>query len=205
MSKRNMHELLVVDGYNVIFGTPRYQELIDEGHAQGSGGSARANRYAYAPNASRAMRIDNNDPFDRARELLVGDVAAFAQGRYDPVIVFDAAGNVNPDHPELRRAGVRLIFSPTNVSADTVIEKLVTECRQEEREVTVVTSDNTIRATVGGIPVTRISSSMLAHEIDVLDADREVSVTERTHTHMTVESRLDAETLAKLNKLLGRG
>lgn len=204
MSQRNMHELLVVDGYNVIFGTPRYKDLMDEGSVQGSGGGARANRYAHAPNASRAMRIDNNDPFDRARELLVADVAAYAQGRYEPVIVFDAAGNVNPEHPELKRGGVRMIFSPTGTSADTVIEKLVTECREQMREVTVVTSDNTIRATVGGIPVTRISSSMLSHEIEVLDDDRETSISERAHQRMTVEDRLDPETLAKLNKMLGR-
>lgn len=177
-----MHELLVVDGYNVIFGTPRYERLVDR-----RGGSSR-----------------DHDPFDRAREALVGDVAAFAQGRYEPVIVFDAAGNLNPEHPELRSGGVRMVFSPTGVTADTVIEKLVTECRQQMREVTVVTSDNAIRATVGGIPVTRISSSLLAHEIDVLDTERKVEAADRSHGRLTVEDRLDPETLAKLNKLLGR-
>lgn len=182
MAKRSDHELLVVDGYNVIFGTPRYKALMDEPDAR---------------------QLDH-DPFDRARELLVGDVAAFAQGRYEPVIVFDAAGNVSPEHPELRRAGVRMIFSPTGVTADTVIEKLVGECRRQGREVTVVTSDNAIRATVGGIPVTRISSAMLAHEIDVLDYEREVDISDRRHGKLTVEDRLDAETLAKLNALLGR-
>ncbi|WP_293824176.1 NYN domain-containing protein [uncultured Parolsenella sp.] len=182
MTKRSDHELLVVDGYNVIFGTPRYKSLMDE----------------------PGERDLDHDPFERARELLVADVAAFAQGRYEPVIVFDAAGNVNPEHPELRRAGVRMIFSPTGVTADTVIERLVGECRRQMREVTVVTSDNTIRATVGGIPVTRISSAMLAHEIDVLDSEREVDIAERRHGKLTVEDRLDAKTLAKLNALLGR-
>lgn len=182
MAKRSDHELLVVDGYNVIFGTPRYKSLMDE----------------------PSERDLDHDPFERARELLVADVAAFAQGRYEPVIVFDAAGNVNPEHPELRRAGVRMIFSPTGVTADTVIERLVGECRRQMREVTVVTSDNTIRATVGGIPVTRISSAMLAHEIDVLDSEREVDIAERRHGKLTVEDRLDAKTLAKLNALLGR-
>lgn len=182
MAKRSDHELLVVDGYNVIFGTPRYKSLMDE---------------------PGECDLDH-DPFERARELLVADVAAFAQGRYEPVIVFDAAGNVNPEHPELRRAGVRMIFSPTGVTADTVIERLVGECRRQMREVTVVTSDNTIRATVGGIPVTRISSAMLAHEIDVLDSEREVDIAERRHGKLTVEDRLDAKTLAKLNALLGR-
>lgn len=182
MAKRSDHELLVVDGYNVIFGTPRYKSLMDE----------------------PGERDLDHDPFERARELLVADVAAFAQGRYEPVIVFDAAGNVNPEHHELRRAGLRMIFSPTGVTADTVIERLVGECRRQMREVTVVTSDNTIRATVGGIPVTRISSAMLAHEIDVLDSEREVDIAERRHGKLTVEDRLDAKTLAKLNALLGR-
>ena len=182
MAKRSDHELLVVDGYNVIFGTPRYKSLMDE----------------------PGERDLDHDPFERARELLVADVAAFAQGRYEPVIVFDAAGTVNPEHPELRRAGLRMIFSPTGVTADTVIERLVGECRRQMREVTVVTSDNTIRATVGGIPVTRISSAMLAHEIDVLDSEREVDIAERRHGKLTVEDRLDAKTLAKLNALLGR-
>lgn len=182
MAKRSDHELLVVDGYNVIFGTPRYKSLMDE----------------------PGERDLDHDPFERARELLVADVAAFAQGRYEPVVVFDAAGNVNPEHPELRRAGVRMIFSSTGVTADTVIERLVGECRRQMREVTVVTSDNTIRATVGGIPVTRISSAMLAHEIDVLDSEREVDIAERRHGKLTVEDRLDAKTLAKLNALLGR-
>ena len=52
--------------------------------------------------------------------------------------------------------------------------------------------------------MTRISSSMLAHEIDVLDEEREVDVADRSYGRLTVEDRLDAETLAKLNKLLGR-
>lgn len=183
MSKRNNHEMLVVDGYNVIFGTPRYKDLMDEQTAPSRLG---------------------NDPFDRARELLVADVAAFAQNRYDPVIVFDAAGNLNEEHPEMNRGGVRMVFSPRGVSADTVIEKLVTECRAAERDVTVVTSDNTIRATVGGIPVTRMSSSMLAREVKELDVDREVSMADRPRMRMTMADRLDPKTLAKLNEMIGR-
>lgn len=34
MAKRSDHELLVVDGYNVIFGTPRYKALMDEPDAR---------------------------------------------------------------------------------------------------------------------------------------------------------------------------
>ncbi|MCI6681915.1 MAG: NYN domain-containing protein, partial [Parafannyhessea umbonata] len=96
-------ELLVVDGYNVIHKSQRYMDLVD----QPSG------------------RLGDTDPFDRARQLLIADVAAYAQGRYEAVVVFDAAGNVSPERPNLTVAGVRTVFSPTGEDADSVIERLV--------------------------------------------------------------------------------
>ena len=144
--------LLVVDGYNVIYGTTRYQGLIDE-HA-GAGALADVKYLSRDPYG--------HDPFDRARDALVADVAAYAQGSYDPVIVYDGAQNLSEDRPNLSKAGVRVIFSQTGESADTVIERLVTRARHENRDVLLVTSDNTIRFTVGGVPVTSISSQLLA-------------------------------------------
>jgi predicted RNA-binding protein with PIN domain len=174
-------ELLVVDGYNVIFKSERYLSLADG-----------LDRVA-------------GDPFDRSRELLIADVAAYAQGRYDAVVVFDAAGNVSPDRPNLPKAGVRVIFSATGETADTVIERLVTESRLAPRAVTVVTSDNTIRATVGGIPVTRISSDVLIHDVGDIVADVARANEERSHHKLTLEDRLDPKTREKLNRMLGRG
>ena len=171
-------ELLVVDGYNVIFKSERYTSLMDE--------------------------TNPGDPFEAAREKLIGDVAAYAQGRYETVVVFDAAGNVSPDRPNLPKAGVNVVFSETGESADSVIERLVTSARRQPREVTVITSDNTIRATVGGVPVTRISSDVLVRDVDDIVADVERAREERSHHHLTVEDRLDPKTREKLNKLLGR-
>ena len=108
--------LLVVDGYNVIYGTTRYQGLIDE-HA-GAG--------ALADVASLSRDPYGHDPFERAREALITDVAAYAQGSYDPVIVFDAAGNLSEERPDFSRAGVKVVFSKTGESADSVIERLAT-------------------------------------------------------------------------------
>lgn len=171
-------ELLVVDGYNVIFKGERYTSLVDESDAA--------------------------DPFEAARERLVSDVAAYAQGRYEAVVVFDAAGNVSPDRPNLPKAGVRVVFSETGESADSVIERLVTTARRQPREVTVITSDNTIRATVGGIPVTRVSSDVLVHDVNEIAREVEREREERSHHRLTVEDRLDSETREKLNRLLGR-
>lgn len=175
-------ELLVVDGYNVLYKSPRYLARMDTPEEQ-----------------------TDNDPFSRARDLLISDVAAYAQGRYEAVVVFDAAGNVSPERPNLPQAGVRVIYSQTGESADTVIERLVTESRLAPRAVTVVTSDNTIRATVGGIPVTRVSSDVLVTDIGAMNAEVEGVMREEGHHHMTLEDRLDPKTRAKLDQLLGRG
>lgn len=171
-------ELLVVDGYNVIHKSARYLARMDETAA--------------------------GDPFEQARDLLVADVAAYAQGRYEPVIVFDAAGNVSPERPDLSKAGVRLVFSPTGETADTVIERLVTEARLRPRAVTVVTSDRTIRATVGGVPVTRISSDVLVCDVDALAVEYVRENAERQRQRMTLEDRIAPEQREKLWRLLGR-
>lgn len=188
--------LLVVDGYNVIYGTGRYEALIDE-HA-GAG--------ALADVASLSRDPYGHDPFDSARAALLADVAAYAQGIYDAIIVYDAAGNLSDDRPNYSRAGVRVVFSKMGEPADTVIERLVTKARFNNRDVLLVTSDNTIRFTVGGIPVTTISSQLLATDIEVVEAEAHAAHAERTHMHMhmTLEDRLDPSAREKLWKLLGK-
>lgn len=168
--------MLVVDGYNVIFKSARYLARMDETVA--------------------------GDPFEQARDLLVADVAAYAKGRYEPVIVFDAAGNVSPERPDLSKAGVRMVFSRTGESADAVIERLVTEQRLLPRAVTVVTSDRTIRATVGGVPVTRISSDVLVADVNQLAAEYERANAERQTQHMRLEDRIDPAAREKLWRML---
>ena len=139
----NKPELLVVDGYNVIHCTPRYEKLVYD--------------HSDDPYSS--------DVHDMARTALINDVAAFAQGRYEAVIVFDGAGNISNERPNLPARGVRIEFSPTGVSADTVVQKLCIEAREEGRACSVVSSDGTIQAVVMGKGVTRISSRMLVDEI----------------------------------------
>ena len=186
--------LLIVDGYNVIYGTPRYAALIDE-HAGGG---------ALADVAHLERDPYGHDPFERVREALLADVAAYAQHSYEAVLVFDASGNLSQNRPNFSRAGVRVVFSRTGEDADAVIEQLATKARRVNRDVLLVTSDNTIRFTVGGVPITTISSQLLAHDIDAVRADVAVSYEERAHTHMTLADRLPADQRAKLDALLGR-
>ena len=192
--RSTVQPLLVVDGYNVIYGTTRYQGLIDE-HA-GAG--------ALADVAHLSRDPYGHDPFERAREALITDVAAYAQGTYDPVIVFEAAENLSEERPDFSRAGVRVVFSRTGESADTEIERLVTRARHKGRDVLLVTSDNTIKFTVGGVPVTTVSSQLLAVNIEHTATDIETSRVERSYSHMTLEDRISPEQREKLWKLLGR-
>lgn len=186
--------LLVVDGYNVIGATPRYTDLIDE-HA-GAG--------ALADVASLSRDPYGHDPFESARRVLMSDVATYAQGRYEAIVVFDAAQNLSDVRPDFSPGGVRMVFSRTGESADTVIERQVVRAREQGREVLLVTSDNAIRATVGGIPVTCVSSALLAHDMQDTNADVAEARAERTHMRLTMEDRLDSATRDKLWKLLGR-
>ena len=137
----------MVDGYNVIHCTPRYEKLVYD--------------HSDDPYSS--------DVHDMARTALINDVAAFAQGRYEAVIVFDGAGNISSERPNLPARGVRIEFSPTGVSADTVVQKLCIEAREEGRACSVVSSDGTIQAVVMGKGVTRISSRMLVDEIKKIE------------------------------------
>ncbi|MBR3157555.1 MAG: NYN domain-containing protein [Atopobiaceae bacterium] len=193
MRRRDM-PLLVVDGYNVIGATPRYQALIDE-HA-GAG--------ALADVASLSRDPYGHDPFESARATLMSDVATYAQGRYDAVVVFDAAGNLSDDRPAFSPGGVRMVFSRTGESADTVIERHVVRARERGRDVLLVTSDNAIRATVGGIPVTTVSSQLLAQDMQVTNEEVAIEHDDRAHMRMTVEDRLSPEAREKLWKLIGR-
>jgi predicted RNA-binding protein with PIN domain len=193
--------LLLVDGYNVLRATGRYEHLMAEGNDRvvvTAGGSGR----------SAGGGAISGDPFERAREALVADVAAFAQGSYEAVIVYDGARNLSPDRPELRPAGVRVVFSEQGESADTVIERLSAQARRAGREVALVTSDNAIRSTAGTGPfassVTKISSANLVQELEATDREVAHELDRRTHAKMTVEDRLSPETRAKLNSLLGR-
>lgn len=182
---RRARALLVVDGYNVIYATSRYLSVVDE-----ADGPARL----------------GGDPFDRARERLLSDVAAFAHGSYEAVIVYDGAGNPSPDHPTLRSAGVSVMFSEAGQSADELIERLVTDARQAGRPVSLVTSDGTVRAAAGFGPgeVTCLSSALLVHEVEEVARESERVRREATRAHLTLEDRISPEQRAKLWKLLGR-
>lgn len=172
-------ELLIVDGYNVIHKSNRYIELID----------------------TPTTDVYCTDVMVKARDKLVGDVSAYAQGKCDAVVVFDGAKNVSPQRAPEKVAGISVLYSSFGQSADSVIEELVKNATNNNQKVLLVTSDNTIRFTAG-LGIAKISADIF---ISNMNHENTVSVTKEDvnqFSKMTISDRLDDKTRQKLQKLL---
>lgn len=169
-------KMLIVDGYNVIRSGSRYVHM--------------QNTEDYT-----------HDRFNRVREALISDVAAFAGSEYRAVIVFDAAENEESAGKSETVGGVRVMFSPFGSSADKVIEKLAYDARVRNIETLVVTSDATIQDTVFGGGVDRMSANGFSREMDDLH-DEDVRDAALVTTHKsTVAQRVSPEVLQKLIRM----
>lgn len=178
MAKRGK-KLLIVDGYNVLRSGSRYLHMRQ------------------APDYT-------HDKFNRVREALISDVAAFAGSEYQAVIVFDAGENEESAGRSERISGVRIVFSPYGSSADKVIEKMAHDARERHQETLVVTSDATIQDTVFGGGIDRMSADGFSFEMEDLAVERRQDATITVSRKATVAERIDQETLAKLIALRDR-
>ncbi|HSK48338.1 MAG TPA: NYN domain-containing protein [Coriobacteriia bacterium] len=102
---------------------------------------------------------------EAAREALIFDVAAYAQGEWDATVVFDGGGNPRSDGRPHELAGITVVFSRFGVSADTVIEGLARRARERGEHADVVTSDAQTQWTVLGGRVVRRSSAEFSAEL----------------------------------------
>lgn len=168
--------LLVVDGYNVMRASSRYDLLID---------------------TTTDPKHFDTDPFDRARERVIADVAAYAQKKYECYLVFDGGNNLSDIPRETKSAGIHVVYSRAGETADDVIERLVYLAHQQDREVVLVTSDMTIRQTVAS-GVAALSAQLLVGELHVGDEARDACASVPTTSKMTLEERISPEARAKL-------
>lgn len=175
-ASRPARPLLVVDGYNVMRASSRYDLLIDK---------------------TTDPKHFDTDPFDRARERVIADVAAYAQKKYECYLVFDGANNLSDIPRETKTAGIHVVYSRAGETADDVIERLVYLAHQQDREVVLVTSDMTIRQTVAS-GVATLSAQLLVGELHVGDEARDACASVPTTSKMTLEERISPEARAKL-------
>ena len=174
---KDRKRILIVDGFNVLRSGSRYKHIV-------------------APTPDW-----DQDAFNRARETLVDDVASFAGNEYRATVVFDGGGNAFSTGEARKIGGVRVMFSPAGSAADTVIEKLAREGRNNGFEVIVVTSDATIQDTVFGLGVDRMSAEGFSQEIERYYDEVRLDDTPQVAPKRTVAGRIDADTLDKLRKL----
>ena len=86
-----------------------------------------------------------------------------------------------------------------------MIEKLAHEGRERGVEVMVVTSDATIQDTVFGFGVDRMSAEGFSHEMDRYYEGVKLDESPKISYKHTVADRIDADTLAKLERLRDQG
>lgn len=134
-----------------------------------------------------------------AREALVSDVAAFAQGEWDATVVFDGAGNKQSDGVPHRFAGITVVFSRHGTTADSVIEALARTARERGDAVEVVTSDAQTQWTVLGGGVVRRSSAEFAGDLRVSEAEWRERVPAGSAS-CRVEDRIPADVRAVLER-----
>jgi predicted RNA-binding protein with PIN domain len=111
------------------------------------------------------------DDLAAAREALVADVAAYAQGEWDATVVFDGGGNLHSDGVPHRLLGITVAFSRHGQSADTVVEGLARAARTRGDHVDVVTSDAQTQWTVMGERVARRSAAEFSAELRLGEAE----------------------------------
>ncbi len=137
---------------------------------------------------------------DAARELLINDAlkAAGWTGR-SLIVVFDAERGLGPERAELRAGGaVRVVYSAPGVSADDVIERLLSRL---EDSATVFTADFALQRTALARGSTRATPREFAELLDELPA---VTRTPDVPRKVRVADHLSPETLRKLEEIRRR-
>jgi predicted RNA-binding protein with PIN domain len=169
-------KVLLVDGYNVLRSGGGYAHLAAE-----------------TPDHT-------HDAFNLARQALIADVATFAGRDFEATIVFDGGGNPASTGESRTVAGITVIFSPVNTSADSVIEGLARAAAEQGREVLVVTSDAATQWTVLGNRVTRMSAAGFTGEMGGIRQEMGEAA-EQQRSRRTLAERLDGDVRETLERM----
>lgn len=130
-----MKDLLVVDGYNIIFAWSSLQPLARES-------------------------------LEHAREKLIDILASYGKSKgYMLVLVFDAMYTEETEKSMKLGRDCEIIFTDKEETADSRIEKLVYEHRNERRSIYVATSDGPEQNQILGTGAYRVTARELAEDV----------------------------------------
>lgn len=169
-----MEKVIIIDGYNIIYGWPELREIA---------------------------RVS----LEEARDKLISIMADYAGFTAEKIIIVFDAGMI-PDKGSLEKLppNLEVVFSDYGETADQFIEKLMFKKVWEEGvKVFVATSDQMERSLVFAKGACRLSALELREE--VRNAKREGDrLIKNDDEKWLIYSKLDAETLAKLEKIRRR-
>lgn len=143
--------------------------------------------------ASDRYRMLADRDLDAARAAIVSDVAAYTQGSFEGLVVFDGASNPASDGARHEVAGVTVIFSPFGRDADSIIELEMARLRSVGREVVLVTSDAETQWVALGMNVLRVSSAQFVSDLEG-HAEEGADFTPTGSLRSTLDARIDATT-----------
>ncbi len=172
--KKKPREYYIVDGYNVINMWPELKAL------QGD--------------------------LSEARDKLVHMLAEYGEyEKYKMIVVFDAMFTADEEHVEKVNPNFDVIYTGRGETADSYIEKLAYDLVRMGREVHVVTSDGAEQSVILGAGAYRHPSGefyRLVKRAKKEIQDKYLGKVQLPRTSRNeIASRIDAETLAKLDAL----
>ncbi len=164
-------EYLFVDGYNII-------------------------------NAWQPLQVLAQENLEMAREELINRMIEYQVVRdINLIIVFDAY-KVKGTNKKIEKHGqVEVVFTKENETADTYIERRITEIGQY-RKVTVATSDGMLQQLVMSRGGLRMSARELYHLLQDLKNEIERKRQKLAENSINFRATLDADTIEQLKKLI---
>lgn len=166
-----MEQFLIVDGYNIIGAWTQLQRLRDVN-------------------------------LEEARDRLIDILAEYqAFSGVKTYLVFDAY-QVPGLGKEYRQNKLRVLYTKEKETADELIERLVTDLIARRRQIYVATSDMIEQHVIFGKGALRLTASELQTRVRQVRKD----IQQKIHRNplperQTLDSRLDANLLEKLEKL----
>jgi uncharacterized protein len=138
-----------------------------------------------------------------ARDRLINELAGLVADDSRVTVVFDGGGNPEADGVAREQGGVWVVFSPSGVEADTIVEGMAREAARGDRDVLVVTSDAATAKAVSGGVVRVMSAVAFGDELHEQGRERGDDSHGR-RTRSTVEDRLSLEARATLLRMRHR-
>ncbi|MEN9201638.1 MAG: NYN domain-containing protein [Thermostichus sp. DG_1_6_bins_120] len=163
--------LLLVDGYNIIGAWPPLRKL-----------------------ARRSL-------MELARLRLVESLAGYVAFRgYQATVVYDSYAQPTPAHQERSPSGIDILYTAYGETADTCIERLCAQLQWNECRVRVATSDRVQQLVIQAYDAEWISAEQLWEEVQQTQQQIRRIKPKRLPSKRGIDSYLDAETLARLNR-----